>query len=281
MNTSNQDKTDHSTTYDPNVALEFFKLVGKLESVKEGNKFFVQGKTGLLPFLQTNKIYLLMEGSVAVHTANGSVLNMESGEIFGEYTPYSLFNASATASTPCELFSIDEKQFLIGLKKKPEFLFMLMDLLVKYLQKVGIEEDSKVKYSLSPLEDKNAKKGIILSSKMLNDLKQILGDEALTVVPESRVIFQQGAIASLMYVIVEGSALIIVGNQVVNRNSVGDMIGEIGLVSHHARSASVVAETRCSLLAINRQSLTGLLEVLPAFGLSLLRVLTARLSVHH
>jgi len=265
---SNQDKSECNTTYDPDTALEFFKLVGKLESVKEGEKFFVQGQAGFLSFLQADKMYLLVDGNVTIQTAFGNVVNIESGEIFGEFTPYTKSNATATAGTSCKLISLSEKQLVTSLKKKPEFLFMLMDVLVKYLQKVGTQEDT---------EHKNTKKGSVLSTKMLNDLKQILGETALTVVPEKRIIFQKGAAASLMYVILDGSMIIGFGNKIVGRSGPGDIVGEIALVAQHSRTASVVAETRCLLLAINRQSLLELTQTLPTFGVALLRVLISRL----
>jgi len=273
---SNQEKSEYNTTYDPDAALEFFKLVGKLESVKEGEKFFVQGQAGFLSFLQTDKMYLLVDGSVAIQTDSGDIINIESGEIFGEFTPYTRNNATATANISCKLLSLSENQLVASLKKKPEFLFMLMDVLVKYSQKTGIEK----KGSSLATKHRNAKKDAVLSAKMLNDLRSTLGGSALTVVPENRVIFQKGAAASLMYVVLDGSMTISVGDNIVGRSGVGDIVGEIALVAQHSRTASVVAETRCSLLAINRQTLLELAHTLPAFGISLLRVLISRLPTH-
>ncbi|MEI6706315.1 MAG: cyclic nucleotide-binding domain-containing protein [Methylococcales bacterium] len=274
---SNQEKSECNTTYDPNAALEFFKLIGKLESVNKGEKFFVQGQAGFLSFLQVDKMYLLVDGSVAIQTDYGDIINIESGEIFGEFTPYTRNNATAIANTSCKLLSLSEKQLVASLKKKPEFLFMLMDVLVKYLQKTGAEKNIEKKGASLPTKHRDTKKDAVLSTKMLNDLRQILGGSALTVVPENRVIFQKGAAASLMYVILDGTMTISVGDNVVGRSGAGDIVGEIALVAQHSRTARVVAETRCSLLAINRQTLLELTQALPAFGISLLRVLISRL----
>ncbi len=279
MNMSNQEKSEYNTTYDPDAALEFFKLVGKLESVKDGEKFFVQGQSSFLPFLQADKIYLLVDGSVAIQTDFGDIINIESGEIFGEFTPYSRNNATAIANTSCKLLSLSEKQLVASLKKKPEFLFMLMDGLVKYLQKTGAEKSIEKKGASLPTKHRDTKKDAVLSAKMLNDLRSTLGETALTVVPENRVIFQKGAAASLMYVVLDGTMTISVGDNVVGRSGAGDIVGEIALVAQHSRTASVVAETRCSLLAINRQTLLELAQTLPAFGVSLLRVLISRLPI--
>lgn len=271
MNSSNQDKSEDNTTYDPNAALEFFKLFGKLESAKAEKKLFVQGqKASFLSFLQTDKMYLLVDGNVTIQTASGNIIPIESGEIFGEFTPYTTNNATATANTSCNLLSLSEKQLMDGLKKKPTFLFMLIDVLIKYLQKAGTE----------PLLTENNKHDSALSTNMLNELKQKLGDDALMVVPEKRIVFHEGAVALLMYVILEGYMAIIVDNKVVGRSGPGDIVGEIALVAQqHARTASVVTETRCLLLAINRQTLLELIQTLPAFGISILRVLATHLRI--
>lgn len=276
MNSSNQNKSGCNITYDPNAALEFFKLFGQLESAKAGEKFFVQGqKAGFLSFLHTDKMYLLVEGNVTIQTASGNIINIESGEVFGKFTPYTTNNATATANAPCKLISLNEKQFIAGLKKKPAFLFMLMDVLIKYLQKAGIETKD------TPLqaEHKNSKSGGVLSTEMLNELKQKLGDTALMTIPEKRIVFHEGASALLMYVILEGYMTIVVDNKVVGRSGPGDIVGEIGLVAQrHARTANVITETRCLLLAIERHKLLELIQTFPGFGISLLQVLASHLS---
>jgi CRP-like cAMP-binding protein len=275
MNSSNQDKVECHITYDPNVALEFFKLFGTVEAVKAGKPLFALGqKAGVFSFLQTDKIYLLLDGTVTVQTMSGNLINLESGQVFGEFTPYTANNATATASTACKLVVLSEKQFIASLKKQPTFLFMLMDVLIRTLPKTGTEPKD------TPLiETKISKPSCVLSTEMLNTLKQKLGENALMNVPEKRVVFHEGAAALLMYVILEGQMTIMIDNKVVGRSGVGDIVGEIALVARrHARTASVIAETRCLLLAIDRQTLPELIQSLPAFGISLLRVLDAHLN---
>jgi CRP-like cAMP-binding protein len=273
MNSPNQDKTGYNTIYDPNAALNFFKLFGKFELAKQGKKFFVQGQQkGIFSFFQADKIYLLVEGNVIIQTACGNISDLEPGNIFGEFTLYTSHNATAIAKTPCKLFSLTEKQLVAGFKKKPEFLFMLMDVLVNYFQNIGSEaKDTSLLTAPAP------KKHDVLSAKMLNELKQRLGDEALTIIPEKKIIFQKGASALVMYVILEGYMTISVDNKVVARSGPGDIVGEVALVAkRHLRTANVIAETRCLLLAIDRQEILMLTQALPAFGIAILRVLGSR-----
>jgi len=279
MNSSNQIKSDYSTVYNSNVALEVFKLFGKLELAKAGKKLFVQGqKASFLSFLQTDKTYLLVEGKVTIQTASGRVIDIEPGEIFGEFTLYTTSNTTAIANIPCKLLSLSKKQLIASLKKKPAFLFMLMDALIKSSEIANFE----AKDSPSLTENINTKKDTVLSARMLSYLKQKLGDTALMAVPEKRVIFQKGAAALLMYVILEGQMAIIIDNTVVGRSGPGDVVGEIALLARqHSRTASVVTESRCVLLAINRQALVQLVQTLPTFGISLLRILASHLHPHH
>jgi CRP/FNR family transcriptional regulator, cyclic AMP receptor protein len=273
MNSPNQDKTGYSTIYDPNAALKFFKLFGKFELAKQGKKLFVQGQQkGIFSFFQADKMYLLVEGNVVIQTACGDISDLEPGNIFGELTHYTRHNATAIAKIPCKLFSLTEKQLMAGLKKKPEFLFMLMDVLVNYFQNIS----PKTKDTSLPT-DKPPKKHDVLNAKMLNELKQRLGNEALTIIPEKKTVFQQGASALVMYVILEGYMTISVDDKIVARSGPGDIVGEIALVAkRHLRTANVIAETRCSLLAISRQEILMLTQALPAFGIAILRALLSR-----
>jgi CRP-like cAMP-binding protein len=275
MNSSNQEKVECHITYNPNVALEFFKLFGMVEAVKAGKSLFVlEQKTGLFSFLQTDKTYLLLDGSVTIQTACGHIINLESGQVFGEFTPYSAGNTTATANTACKVVSLSEKQFIASLKKQPTFLFMLMDVLIRTLQKTGTASPD------TPLtETKTVKNSGLLSVEMLNTLKQKLGENALMNLPEKRIVFHEGASALLMYVILEGEMTIMIDNNVVGRSGAGDIVGEIALIARrHARTASVITDTRCLLLAIDRQVLPELIQSLPAFGISLLRVLDSHLN---
>lgn len=269
MNPSNQGKSDN-TTYDANTALEFFKRSGKTVSVKQGEKIFAYGdKGGFFSFLQTDKTYLLVEGSITIQTASGQVINLEQGNIFGEYTPYACSNATATADTACKLLALSEKQLLASLKKQPDFLFMLVDVLFKYLQK----PDTNAQDASLLVESERLKHNGVIDSDMIEQLKKKLGDDARMIVPEKRVVFREGGSALLMYVILEGTMVIVIDNKVVGRSGPGDVVGQIALVAPgHSRIASVVAETRCLLLAMNRQTLLELIQALPDFGITLLKV---------
>lgn len=271
----NQDSPEKDIVYDANTALEFFDLFGSPESVKAGEVIFAQGQKSVFSFLQPEKMYLLSEGSVEIKTASGTSNAVKIGEVFGEHTPIAARNFTATATAASKLMTLNDKQFLTGLKLKPEFVLMLMGLFVRFLRKpISATDKSAVS------KEQHSKNDSMLSGKMLKELVRKLGDNAVTTIPPQRVIFKEGGTAMLMYVILEGTVSARVDNKIVNKSGSGDIIGEIALVDQKPRTASVIAETHSSLLAINRQTLLELIQSMPDFGIALLRVLASRSSLH-
>lgn len=254
--------------------IEFFKASGSSQSLKQGKKCFEQGKkSGMLSFLQTDRTYLIIQGEIAVKTASGQEITLDQGDLFGEFTPYTINNASAIASADCRLLSLTEKQLLSGLKKTPEFLFFLVDVLFKFLQNPNTHhQDAQLL-----LESESIKYNCVLDNNTLNELKEKLGEDAFMVVPEKRVVFREGGAALLMYIILDGAMVIFGDGKIVARSTRGNVVGEIALVApNYSRMASVVAETRCTVLALNRQTFLDFIQKMPTFGLSILRV-----AVHH
>lgn len=275
MESSIEIKPEDSTLYDPNAALEFFKLYGKPESAKQDEVIFSQGQKANRFLLQHDKLYLLVKGKVNIQVSGETVASVKPGEIFGELTPLILSARSATAiaDVPCRLMSLSDKQLISGLKKQPEFALMLMNLLVRYLRKAATETKSFSTFS----ESKNSIKNAVFDLKTRRNLIQKLGDQAVVSVPKQRVIFQEGGSGMLMYVILEGYVTSSIADKVVERGGPGSVIGEVALIDQKKRVAKVVAETNCSLLAFNRQMFLELVKSQPSFGISLLRALATRL----
>jgi CRP-like cAMP-binding protein len=259
--------------YDANIALEFFKSFGKIESVQADEILFEIGqKAGFFSF-QSNKMYLLLSGKVSIQAAYESLDDITPGEIFGEFTPTSSLNTIAIAKEPCRLLSLNESQLLKGLKKTPEFVLMLMGVFILSLRK-----DTPTTNQMTPkaAANKSSSNNSVLSPKMLQQLVKKLGTNAIMEVPPQRVLFKEGGAAMLMYVILNGSIITSVGGKKVGRSGSGAVIGEIALVDQKPRTASVTTETNCSLLSLNRQKLIELIETLPEFGIALLRILSTR-----
>ncbi|GEM_PF-180697 len=255
--------------------LEFFKAFGVREAVGQNVALFGEGQKPSRLFWQHNKMYLLVKGEVGILVHGIHVNTITSGEIFGELTPLILAKRSATVVTnsPCELISLTESQLVSGLEKKPEFALMLMGIFVQRLRQAA-EAALSSGFSTGHKANKSIP---VFNGKMMRELVQKLEDSAVTHITAHQTIFRKGAIGMLMYVVLEGRVITCVEDRIVERSGPGCVIGEIALVDQQRRLARVVAETDCSLLAINHQVFLELVKNQPAFSISLLQALASRL----
>jgi len=190
------------------------------------------------------------------------------GEVFGELASLTQAarSATATAKTACRFIALDDRQFLLALRDSPEFALTLMGLIVDRLRatldKIGTGA------ALSAVAP--GREGPSLDKGLLSDLLAESGDNARMRFAAGRVIMEQGQSGVLMYVVLEGSVQIRIGDSVVETVGPGGMFGEMALVGRTQRLAGAVAESECVLLPINRNVFVDLVKTNPKFGLSLL-----------
>ncbi len=72
--------------------------------------------------------------------------------------------------------------------------------------------------------------------------------------------------ADKAYLIVDGEVSIRKGGAEVARLGPGDVIGEVSIVEHKLRTASVVSLTPLEVIHFTREAVESLLEQVPAFG---------------
>src|SRR5262252_929518 len=125
-----------SSYYEPALAMEFFRLAGKPESVAKGETIFAENDKASRLLLKRDKMYLLLEGEVDLVAQGKSVGKVKLGEIFGEMALISQAprSASAVANAPSKLIAMDDKDFETALRKKPEFALMFMSILIGRLR---------------------------------------------------------------------------------------------------------------------------------------------------
>jgi CRP-like cAMP-binding protein len=88
---------------------------------------------------------------------------------------------------------------------------------------------------------------------------------------EGATVVRQGEDGDTFYVILEGEVKVAgPSGRVVNRLRPGEFFGEISLLDGGPRTASVVAETPLTMLALSRSSLLRLVQREPAVGVRLL-----------
>jgi class 3 adenylate cyclase/CRP-like cAMP-binding protein len=100
--------------------------------------------------------------------------------------------------------------------------------------------------------------------------------KVLTLAPGT-VLFRAGEAADAMYVLLEGSADILVGSMVVEVAEPGSLLGELALVDAGERSAGVVARTECRVVRITVAEFDLLVREAPAFSRVVMKLMAERL----
>jgi class 3 adenylate cyclase/CRP-like cAMP-binding protein len=91
------------------------------------------------------------------------------------------------------------------------------------------------------------------------------------------VLFKPGEPRGVMYVLLEGSADILVGSTVVETAQPGTLLGEMAMVDPAERSATIVARTACRVVPISVAEFDALVRKIPAFSRFVMKVMAERL----
>ena len=259
--------------YQPAVARAFFQSAGRAEAVAAGTRFFAENEKASRILLKRDKMYLLLQGEVALLARGKPIGSVKPGEIFGEMAAISESPRSATAQakTACEVISLDDKQFQSALRQKPEFALMLLGIMSARLRAMLTQ------LSGIPAAPAALKETRVFDKSLLAALDKGLGDTARVRYERGKVIMVQGQTGAFMYVVLQGRVAISLRGAVVERVGPGGVFGEMALVDQSVRAANASAETDCVLLAINRTVFLNLVKSDPTFGVSLLGAMAERL----
>jgi len=264
-----------NSLYQPAVALEFFKAFGQAESIAQGKVIFLENEEAANLFSAGSKMYLLLEGEVALSINQKDISSVGKGEIFGEMASISHLPRSATAvaKTACNVIALDEKQFLSAMEKSPEFALMLMSIIIGRLRETVSNLTSGGKLS----DQDRWNRAAVFDRKLMTDLETQFEDKPPSLHPLNKVIVKEGDKGVFMYVVLQGVVAISISEKIVEKIGPGGVFGEMALVDQSARVATAVAEDDCTLLSINRNDFMSLVKTKPAFALSLLKALSERL----
>ncbi len=96
------------------------------------------------------------------------------------------------------------------------------------------------------------KKDPTLGNLSLTDLFELIELSDINKYDQGELIIKQGEQDSYLYVLIEGSILITHNDKAIRKlNRVGEIVGEMSLISHEPRSASVVADSGAVLMCID------------------------------
>ncbi len=98
------------------------------------------------------------------------------------------------------------------------------------------------------------------------------------VAEKGAVLIDQGRVGLECYVILEGQAGVYVAGEHVATNGPGSMIGEMALIEHRPRNATVIAESEMRLIAFDTKHFKTLLEEMPLAHDRVMDMLAARMK---
>jgi CRP/FNR family cyclic AMP-dependent transcriptional regulator len=102
-------------------------------------------------------------------------------------------------------------------------------------------------------------------------------EENIVTLRPGDVLFQKGDSGDCMYVVLSGELRVGDGNQIFEQLSAGGLVGEMALIDHAERAATVTAQTDCTLAKIDEKRFLFLTQQTPSFALNVMRVLSQRL----
>ena len=90
-------------------------------------------------------------------------------------------------------------------------------------------------------------------------------------------LFKAGDPGDAMFVLLEGSMVVMVGDKVVENSARGAIVGEMALIDQSPRGATVVAREPCRLAKIDQRRFLHLIQLNPFFATHVMKVLADRL----
>jgi CRP/FNR family cyclic AMP-dependent transcriptional regulator len=117
----------------------------------------------------------------------------------------------------------------------------------------------------------------LFSSCSNKDLEKIAkaGDEV--VISAGTMVVDQGQTGREAFVLLKGSATVRRNGKKVATLGPGAVIGELSLLDHGPRTATVTADTDCTMLVISQRQFLGVIDAIPALAHKLLATLAGRI----
>ena len=96
--------------------------------------------------------------------------------------------------------------------------------------------------------------------------------------PAGAVLTQEGKVGHEFIIVLEGEIEIRQGDRIVATRGAGSYVGEIALIDHRPRTATVTAKTPVSIEVIGQREFAGLLAEVPELSQQLLAAVARRLA---
>ena len=267
-----------SRFYDAAIARRLFEAFGTPETVAAGGNFFVENekavKGGLFSKAVVNRMFFITSGEVTLSAGGKPLDAIRSGEVFGEMAVISggARSATATARSDCTALALDAAQLQAAIQEMPEFALMLMSVMFDRLRLVAARLAAR---KIAP-GTATAREAAVFPPELLQQLENALQHSTKVRYEAGRVIMREGEAGVCMYVVLTGRVAIAIRDKIVEMIGPGGTFGEMALVDRSGRSATAAAETDSTWLLIGRNDFVEMVTSRPAFGVALMRSMSAR-----
>ena len=261
--------------HDPQLAMRFFRIAGEEETIEAGSTVFTEGEKPSGMFAKRARMYLLIEGQIALTLKGKPLYMMLPGESFGELAIISDAprSATATALKKSRVLSLDEKRVLTSLPQAPEFALQMVSSLSGQMRRSVEKLLAATSGSLAPRLG-----GSGLNADQLAKLRHTLGDPQPTAMKRAETIVNQGAMGVHMFVVLSGRVTIGVNNRPVEQIGAGETFGEVAMLGAAPRGATAKCEDDGVWLPVNRDAFLKIVREHPAVGLALLHSMCERVQ---
>ncbi len=113
-----------------------------------------------------------------------------------------------------------------------------------------------------------------LSKKELEKLARASDEVNMTA---GSLVVDQGQTGREAFVLLDGTVTVKRNGRKVTTLGSGDVLGEMSLLDHGPRTATVVCDTDCTMLVLEQRHFIGVLDDLPGLGVKLLTTLAGRI----
>src|SRR5258706_15764068 len=110
-----------------------------------------------------------------------------------------------------------------------------------------------------------------------NFLGLFKSEENVVTVKAGDALFRKGEPGKAMYVVLSGELRVGDGNKIFEQLAPGGLVGEMALIDHAPRAATVTALTDSTLAEIDEKRFLFLTQQTPSFALNVMRILSQRL----
>ena len=117
----------------------------------------------------------------------------------------------------------------------------------------------------------------LFSGLSTDELEQVVQAAEEVDAPAGEVLVSEGRVGREFFLILTGEAVVQRAGQEIVALGPGQWFGELSLLDHQPRSATVQAVTGMKLLVLGQAEFAGLLETIPTLASKLLRTMARRL----